>query len=409
MAMVDALDHFPAAHPGRDSIVKILGRFARAVTTVQDSKTGLWFDIVNMPKEPKNYVEASASSMLVYTLAKGVRKGYLPATYLANAKKGYEGIIEQFIKNENGQTNLHGTVAVSGLGGKPYRDGSFAYYMSEPVIVNDPKGIGAFINAANEMELVSTLNTAKGKTVLLDYYFNNEWKKDANGKMIRWHYTWEDKSNGGFAMLGDMYQSYGAATKALTVQPTAANLKGASVYIIVDPDTEKETAKPNFIKPANATVIAEWVKKGGVLVLMGNDAGNTDLKGLNTLSSKFGISFNNDNFNLVEGSHFEQGAVEIPTAHSTFPSAKKLYIKELATLNVSAPATTVLTKDGKNLIAVRRYGKGSVFVIGDPWLYNEYVDGRKLPADFDNYKAAQDLVRWSLLPTQKRNERSKLK
>jgi unsaturated rhamnogalacturonyl hydrolase len=111
----------------------------------------------------------------------------------------------------------------------------------------------------------------------------------------------------------------------------------------------------------------------------------------------------------VEGSHFEQGAVEIPAPHSTFPSAKKLYIKELATLNVSAPATTVLTKDGKNLIAVSRYGKGSVFVIGDPWLYNEYVDGRKLPADFDNYKAAQDLVRWSLLPTQKRNERSKLK
>src|SRR5687768_8507255 len=170
MAMVDALDHFPANHPGRDSIISILNRFAKAVTKVQDAKTGLWYDVVDKPGVPKNYTEASASSMLVYTLAKGVRKGYLPPSYLPYAKRGYDGIVRQFIKVENGQTNLHGTVAVSGLGGKPYRDGSFAYYMSEPVIVNDPKGMGAFINAANEMALLETAKPGAGKTVLLDRY-----------------------------------------------------------------------------------------------------------------------------------------------------------------------------------------------------------------------------------------------
>lgn len=403
MAMVDVLDYFPANHPGRDSIIQILNRFAKAVSTVQDSKTGLWYDVPNMPKEAKNYVEASASSMMVYTLAKGVRLGYLPATYLENAKKGYEGILKTFIQISvdpeinKSYTNLKGTVAVSGLGGSPYRDGSFAYYMSEPVIVNDPKGMGAFIQAANEMEMLSSLSNSKGKTVLLDYYFNHEWKKDpATGEMVRFHYIWDEKDNNGFSLLGDVYRSNGAATKSLEKAPMAANLKGANVYIIVDPDNAKETAKPNIISEGDAATIAAWVKDGGVLVLMGNDSGNNNLKSLNVLSTKFGIRLNEDIFNRVEGNKFEQGAVAVPANHSIFPTTKKIYVKEVATLSVSSPATTVLTKEGKNIIATAKYGKGTVFVIGDPWLYNEYTDGRKLPADFDNYKAAQDLVRWTL-------------
>jgi unsaturated rhamnogalacturonyl hydrolase len=402
MAMVDALDYFPEHHPGRDSIINILNRFAKAVSAIQDAKSGLWYDVPNKPAEPKNYFEASASSMLVYTLAKGVRKGYLPAAYLNQAKKGYGGILAQFIKTENGQVNLHGTVKVSGLGGNPYRDGSFTYYMSEPVIVNDPKGVGAFIQAANEMELLPTLPSGKGKTVLLDYYYNNEWKKDITGKNIRFHYTWDDKTNSGFAMLGDVFRNYGLQTKSLETAPTAQNLKNADIYLIVDPDTDKETEKPNSIQAAQADVIAAWVRAGGVLVLMGNDAGNADLKGLNVLSSRFGIKFNEDNYNLVQGNQFEQGAVMIPEGHAIFRTAKKLYVKELSTLDVKAPATTILTKEGKNIVAIAKFGKGTVFAIGDPWIYNEYVDGRKLTSDFDNYKGAEDLVRWLALQTRKK-------
>jgi unsaturated rhamnogalacturonyl hydrolase len=399
MAMVDVLDYFPKDHPGRDSIINILNRFAKAVVSVQDAKTGLWYDIVDKKNEPKNYFEASASSMLVYALAKAVRNGYLPASYETYAKKGYEGIIKQFIKSEGGQVNLHGTVSVSGLGGKPYRDGSFEYYMSEPVIVNDPKGMGAFIKAAVEMEMLTKFKTGKGKTVVLDNFYNYEFKQDAKGNVNSFHYTWDDKSNGGFAMLGDIFKTYGFGLKALTDAPTASNLKEADIYLIVDPDTYKETAKPNVIETADANTISAWVKEGGVLVLLGNDAGNANLKSLNTVASKFGIVFNEDNFNLVKDNQFEQGAINVPAGHSIFKSAKKLYVKELATLQVNKPATPILTKDKKNIIAIANYGKGTVFAIGDPWLYNEYVDGRKLPNDFDNYKAAEDLVKWLAKPS----------
>lgn len=394
MAMVDALDFFPEKHKGKDSIIGILNRFANAIIKVQDLKAGLWYDVVDKKSEPRNYPEASASSMLVYTLAKGVRKGYLPSSFFANAKKGYEGILKQFIKSENGQANLHGTVSVSGLGGNPYRDGSFAYYMSEPIVVNDPKGLGAFINASVEMEMLSTLARGKGKTVLLDYHFNNEWKKDATGAMVRWHYTWEDKSNGGFAMLGDMFRRYGMKTKSLPAAPTAQNLKQASIYIIVDPDTEKETSKPNFVQRQDIKVITDWVKAGGILLLMENDSGNAEFKNFNKLANVFGIQFNEDSKNHVQGNNYEEAAIDMEPGEIIFKNARKLFIKENSTLLLSKPATPLLMNGDHIVMAISRFGKGIVFAIGDPWVYNEYVDGRKLPAEYENYKAAEDLVKW---------------
>lgn len=396
MGLVDVLEVFPANHPKQKELVDILNRYAKAVGKYQDAKTGLWWDIMNLPNKDKNYFEASASSMFVYALAKGVRLGYLPQSYLAVAKKGYDGILKTFIKEENGQTNLHGTVSVSGLGGKPYRDGSFDYYMSEKVIVNDAKGVGAFIQAANEMEMIPTLNYGKGKTVVLDYFFNNEWRKDATGTNVRYHYVWDDRMNSGFATLGDIFNSYGVQTKSLETAPTVKDLKGADIYIIVDPDTEKETTKPNYMNETYANAIADWVKTGGVLILMANDKGNADLEHTNILASKFGVKFNEDNYNLVVADKFEQGAVMIPANNPVFKTAKKVYLKEVSTLQVNSPATAVLTKEGKNIVAIAKYGKGSVFIVGDPWIYDEYADGRKLPAEFENFKAAQDIVKWAI-------------
>ncbi len=395
MALVDVLDHFPDNHSKRKELIAILNRFAAATRKVQDSKTGLWYDVPNLQNEPKNYLEASASCMLAYSFAKGARKGYLPLVFLNYAQQAFKGIIKEFIETDaKGQVNLKGTVAVSGLGGKPYRDGSFNYYMSEPVIVNDPKGMGAFIKCAAEMELNETQSAGKGKTVLLDYYFNNEWKKDATGTSVRWHYTWEDKSNSGYAMLGDIFSKYGVRTKSLAQQPMAVNLQEASIYIIVDPDTEKETARPNFISAKDVATISNWVRGGGVLVLLSNDAGNAEFKNFNQLAAKFGIQFNEDNKNKVLNDQFEQGAVITPDNHSIFGSSKKLYIKELSSLAVKNPAEVVLKKGDDNIMAVAKHGKGTVFALGDPWIYNEYVDGRKLPASFDNYKAAEEWVKW---------------
>lgn len=396
MALVDVLECFPENHPQRDTLVSILNRFATAVVKYRDKKTGLWYDIVDLAGRDKNYVEASASSMLVYTLAKGVRLKVLPARFLPAAQKGYAGIIQQFIKTENGQVNLHGTVSVSGLGGKPYRDGSFDYYMSEKVVVNDPKGVGAFLLASNEVEMIPGRAVGKGKLVLLDYYFNRETKKDITGKTIQYHYVWDEMDNNGYSLLGNIFKQNGAKIASLEEAPVYENLSAASVYIIVDPDTERESANPNYMQPAHVKAIYNWVKEGGVLALFMNDSINAEFTHFNTLAGKFGIHFNRDNINRVQGSNFEQGAVKIPANHSIFKTARKVYLKEVSTLKVSKPATTVLTHNGHNIIAVAKVGHGFVFAVGDPWLYNEYTDGRKLPADFENYKAAQDLVKWLL-------------
>jgi unsaturated rhamnogalacturonyl hydrolase len=396
MAMVDVLDHFPVNHPGRDSIIGILNRFVKAVTKVQDPASGVWYDIVDLPKREKNYKEASASCMLVYTIAKAVRNGYIPASYIANAKKGYDGIVKEFIRTENGQVNLHGTVSVSGLGGKPYRDGSFEYYMREKVVVNDPKGVGAFIKCSAEMEMIPAQSTGKGKTVLLDRYFNSEKRKDVTGTPVYWHYVWDEKSHPGFSMLGDIFKRNGANLASLDNAPTAANLKNVSVYIIVDPDHGRDNPTPNYVEDKDIKPITDWVKAGGVLLLMANDSNNCDLSHFNKLAGAFGMTFTDKSRNMVKNDEFETGAVMATAGNGVF-RPKKMYLKEISILDVKSPAKTLLSKNGETVIATAKYGKGVVFAVGDPWLYNEYIDGRKaLPAEFKNYEAAEDLVKWLL-------------
>ena len=398
VALVDVLDYFPANHPGRDSITGILNRFAKAITKVQDARSGLWYDIVDLPDKPKNYKEASASAMLVYTLAKAVRNGYIPESYLQNAKKGYAGIIKEFIEvDAAGQTNLKGTVTVSGLGGKPYRDGSFDYYMSEKVKTNDPKGIGAFIIASVEMEIAALPKPGKGKQVLLDAFFNNEWRKDLYGFNARRHYTWDDTEHGGISLLGSVWQNYGAKLATLEQAPTAKNLKGSAVYMIIDPDGPKDNKAPNYVNDQDATTVADWVKAGGVLLLMANDSSNCDLPHFNKLANKFGITFTDKSINMVQGNELETGAVLNNEANPIFKQTKKMYLKEVSALTVKAPAQALIKKGADIIFATAKYGKGTVFAVGDPWLYNEYTDGRKIPAEYQTFSAANELVQWLLM------------
>lgn len=397
-ALVDALDFFPANHPKRKALIDILNRLVNALEKQQNAATGLWFDVMNYngTGKEKNYFEASAACQFVYAIAKGVRNGYLPAAKLAIARKGYEGIVKQFIKEENGQTNLHGTVKVSGLGGNPYRDGSFEYYMREPVIINDPKGVGAFLLASFEMEKLPTMSVGKGKTVLLDRYFNSEKRKDKTGTGQYWHYVWEERSHPGFYTLGNIFERHGAKLASLDMAPTAANLKKASVYIIVDPDHVKDNPKPNYVSSKEVKVITDWVKAGGTLVLMANDSNNCDLKYFNQLAGTFGIKFTDKSINMVKNDAFEQGLVIPGSPNIVFSTTQKMFLKEISVLEIKAPAKALVTKAEDIIIAVAKYGKGKVIAVGDPWLYNEYVDGRKLPEEYENYKAAEDLVKWLL-------------
>ena len=403
MALVDALDYIPEDHPQRRELIAILNRLSTAVLKVQDPKNGLWYDVLDKRGSTGNYVEASASSMIVYALAKGARKGYLPQSIMKSVKKGYDGIIKQFIETDaNGQVNLKGTVSVSGLGGNPYRDGSYEYYLSEPVIVNDPKGIGAFLLASNEIEMLPTLKIGKNKNIFLDYYFNHEEKKDFTGTTVQHHYVWDQMDNNGFSLLGNIFNRYGVTTNSLKDAPTADNLRRADIYLIVDPDNAKESKNPNYMQPNHVEEIYNWVKKGGVLLLFANDSSNVELTHFNTLVARFGIQFNaNKPRNMVKGTDFPTGTFVVPNNNPILKTAGKVYLKEISPVIVTKPAKAVLSEGGDDIIAVAKIGKGTVFAVGDPWIYNEYIDGRKLPAELENFKAAEDIVKWAIRQSKK--------
>ena len=161
MAMTECLDAMPENYARRDEVIKLLNKAMASVVKYQDKATGVWYDVMDV-KDPRNYLESTASSMFAYVLLKGYRKGYLSEKYRDAGVKAYNGILNQFIKvNPDKTISLTKCCSVSGLGPGPgpyvkkpnyKRDGSFNYYMSEPIRDNDAKGVGPFIWASLEME-----------------------------------------------------------------------------------------------------------------------------------------------------------------------------------------------------------------------------------------------------------------
>jgi len=163
MALVDVLDYLPAGYPQMAPIVAILERTMHALLAVQDPATGLWYQVLDQGDRPGNYLEASGACMFVYAMAKAVRLGHLPRRWLDVARRSYRGILEHFVRvNPLGEINLHGICGMAGLGGDPYRDGSYEYYVTEKVVTNDPKGAAAFMLMAVEMEQDSPPSAVQG-------------------------------------------------------------------------------------------------------------------------------------------------------------------------------------------------------------------------------------------------------
>lgn len=153
MALVDVLDYMPKDHPKRKDLIKYLNNASEAILKFQDSKSDLWYQVTDKGGQKDNYLEASGSAMFAYAYAKGVNKGYLPAKFKKAANKAFDGLTTVLIKkvDEDGGITLTNCCQVAGLGGNPYRDGSYEYYVNERKKDNDPKATGPFILAAIEL------------------------------------------------------------------------------------------------------------------------------------------------------------------------------------------------------------------------------------------------------------------
>jgi len=183
MALIEVLDALPESYSRRCEVIDLLRKDFDAILKWQDKKTGTWYQVMDSPGREGNYLESTCSSMFTYALLKAYRKGYVGAKYRDAGIRAYKGIINNFIKvNEDKTISLTNCCSVAGLGpavtpeveaamkkinpkGKvkenQKRDGSYDYYLSEPIRDNDAKGLGPFIWASLEMEMLGydTQNT----------------------------------------------------------------------------------------------------------------------------------------------------------------------------------------------------------------------------------------------------------
>lgn len=153
MALADTLEVLPKNHKDRSILINILKNCIQALLKVQDKDSHTWYQILDEPNRKGNYLEASGSSMITYALLKGVKNGYLDPALKETAIAAYKGLVNEFIlETKDGLINLNKICYVAGVGGKDNRDGSFAYYISEPIVSNEPKGLGPFLLAAAQFE-----------------------------------------------------------------------------------------------------------------------------------------------------------------------------------------------------------------------------------------------------------------
>ncbi len=244
------------------------------------------------------------------------------------------------------------------------------------------------------VEMPGKLN--RNKVVGLDNYYNHEFKIEAGQPPTPFHYLWQDQAMSGFSGLAAIIQGLGAQVSTIAQAPDKSSLEKLSIYIIVDPDTPKETATPHHVSEQEARIIALWVHAGGVLLLMANDKDNCEFQHFNILAEKFGIHFNTDIRNQVIGDKYEMARFNVFPQHPLFISVEQIYLKEICTLKLQSPAKPVLQDGADVIMALSEYGQGKVFAVGDPWFYNEYLDGFKLPPEYENTKAASNLFLWLL-------------
>jgi unsaturated rhamnogalacturonyl hydrolase len=212
---------------------------------------------------------------------------------------------------------------------------------------------------------IATSQNLSHPVVLLDGYHNNEPKTPL-------HYRWQGTDNGGFSQLGELIKSLGAELRTATNPIDKNTLAGVGCLIIVDPDTPKESDAPNYISEQEVEAIVDWVNHGGRLVLLGNDKGNAEFEHLNGLANRFGIEFVEDTIPKVSG----KGILEMDGQGPIFEGASRFYAVELAPLRLlkGRGVDVLLAYQGMPVMALAHQSGGLVFALGDPWIYNEYIN-----------------------------------
>ena len=153
VALADLLEILPAGEP-REKLSAIFAELMEGVARYADEETGLYWQVVDQGGRAGNYLETSGSSMLAYAMLKGVRLGALEKEYAAKGQKTFRGIVEKYLSFTDGDLNLGGICLVAGLGPETNRrrDGSYEYYISEPVVANDAKGVAPFLLCYTEIK-----------------------------------------------------------------------------------------------------------------------------------------------------------------------------------------------------------------------------------------------------------------
>ena len=155
MALLDTLDKCEVCRECEEEYEYLKQAFVDLTDSMLklQNESGLWYQLPALGGKEPNYLETSGSAIMAYSLLKGVRLGFLPEDYRVYGLKAFRGICNAYLKEKNGQLSLGGICLVAGLGpaDNPRRDGSFAYYMSEPVVEDDAKGVGPLLLAYTEM------------------------------------------------------------------------------------------------------------------------------------------------------------------------------------------------------------------------------------------------------------------
>ncbi len=214
---------------------------------------------------------------------------------------------------------------------------------------------------------------------------------NSNGTVSRSaRYMWSQKTPGGYSKLGDLLHTMGARLATVKTAVDAHVLTPLSMFIICDPDTTHPgfafARHPHYIQKSEIQALVKWVRRGGVLVLFANNVGNCEFTHYNQLADHFGIHFNRDTARLPHGGNI----IPVPEANHNFKGVKKLLIVGMCSMTVAAPAKAVLSYNHQVLMATAKFGKGRVFAVGDPWLYNEHFNNA------ENHRAAHEVFHWLL-------------